>query len=503
MNSSKQVNVLDEGLPQLTLRDIISPIFRHKRLVITVFLGVLVLSALVAWGWAARYYVSTMQVVVEQTRTDPAITTGLNAAVQTNRPVTTDQIASEAALLQGDDMLRKVAVTCGLTEKKHWSLSSLFLPSDPVQRREVETAHAAAGIAKALKVDSEKTSDVIDVKFGSLGNPQTPACVLSNLSQLYLQKHLELRRPAGSTQFFADETEKYKEELQNDDNQLANFGVKEGVAAPDVLRTNMAQQVANSEGSLYQARQAIAADEDRIKNEEGQMQKTAPRTLTVQSTNAANSLMENLQSTLLADQVKRTELLTKFEPTYPLVKQVDQEIAETQAAIEKAQSMKYVNETTDRDPVYQYLQEDLAKTKADLSAQQATANELTASIQSMKQQMVALDAQAIRQNQLDRAQKADEANYLLYLDKREQERASDALDKKRIADVAIAVPPIVPVLPAHSPQLILALGFVAAIILSLGSGLIAEYLDPSFRTPDELAEILNMPVLASVPKQAA
>jgi uncharacterized protein involved in exopolysaccharide biosynthesis len=503
MNSSKKGNVLDEGLPQLTLRDIISPIFRHKRLVITVFFSVLVLAALAAWGWAARYYVSTMQVVVQQTRTDPAITAGLNAAVQTNRPVTTDQIASEVALLQGDDMLRKVAVNCGLTEKKHWSLSNLFLPSDPAQRREVETANAATAIAKALKVDSEKTSDVIDVKYGSLGNPETPACVLSSLSQLYLQKHLELRRPAGSTQFFADETEKYKEELQNDDDQLANFGVKEGVAAPDVLRTNMAQQVANSEGSLYQARQAIAADQDRIKNEDSQMSKTTPRTLTVQSTNAANSLMENLQSTLLADQVKRTELLTKFEPTYPLVKQVDQEIAETQAAIEKAQSMKYVNETTDRDPVYQFLEEDLAKTKADLSSQEATATELTASIQSMKQQMVALDAQAIKQNELDRAQKADEANYLLYLDKREQERASDALDKKRIADVAIAVPPIVPVLPAHSPQLILALGLVAAIILSLGSGLLAEYLDPSFRTPDELAEILNMPVLASVPKQAA
>ena len=71
MSPSKTKNVLDEGLPELSLRDILLPIFRHKRLVIGVFCGVMLLAALVAWGWAARYYVSSMQVVVDQSRSDP------------------------------------------------------------------------------------------------------------------------------------------------------------------------------------------------------------------------------------------------------------------------------------------------------------------------------------------------------------------------------------------------------------------------------------------------
>jgi uncharacterized protein involved in exopolysaccharide biosynthesis len=503
MSPSKTKNVLDEGLPELSLRDILLPIFRHKRLVIGVFCGVMLLSALVAWGWAARYYVSSMQVVVDQSRSDPAITTGENAAVQTNRPVTADQIASEIALLQGQDILRNVATTCGLAQKKHWSPSSLFLPEDPVQRQAAETEAAAAGLGKSISVEPEKSSDVIDVKYGSLGNPETPACVLRNLSQLYLQKHLELKRPAGSTEFFADQTEKYKDQLANDEAQLSAFGRTEGVAAPDVLRTNMAQQVANAEGSLYDARQAIVADQRRIKDVEGQLAKLSPRTITQQSTNAADTLMQNLQSTLLADQVKRTELLTKFQPTYPLVVEVDQEIKETQAAIEKAKDMKYVNETTDRDPTYAFLQEDMAKTQADLASQQGTANALVNSINSMKMQMVDLNTKAVQQDTLLRAEKADEANYLLYLDKREQERSSDALDRMRIADVAIAVPPIVPAMPAHSPLLVMMIGFVLATVMGIGAGVLAEYLDPSFRTPAEVAESLGMPVLASVPRQVA
>jgi capsular polysaccharide biosynthesis protein len=62
---------------------------------------------------------------------------------------------------------------------------------------------------------------------------------------------------------------------------------------------------------------------------------------------------------------------------------------------------------------------------------------------------------------------------------------------------------MVPVLPAFSPLLALIVGFVFAVVVSLSSGYIAEYLDASFRTPSEVAEALNMPVLASVPKQAA
>ena len=65
--------------------------------------------------------------------------------------------------------------------------------------------------------------------------------------------------------------------------------------------------------------------------------------------------------------------------------------------------------------------------------------------------------------------KANEANYLLYLASAKQERTSDGLDQKKIANVAIAVPPVVPVLPAHSPWLVMLLGLFGATALSVGA----------------------------------
>jgi uncharacterized protein involved in exopolysaccharide biosynthesis len=503
MNNSISPKRIDDSLPEFTLRDILSPIFRHKRLVFSVFSLIFLLSILFAWFIVANYYVTTVQILVQQDRSDPAVTTGQNAAVQTGKEITTDQITSEIALMQGRDLLRSVVTACGLAEKGHSSLSDLFLPQDPAQRKAAKVERATTGLGKSLKINTEKTSHVIEVKYGAMGNPQVPSCVLQNLSQLYLAKHLQLRRPPGASEFFTQQTDEYKKALANDETQLTNFSRNEGVSAPDVLRTNMATNVANSDAALYQAHQAIAADEQRIKNDEAQLGTTKPRILTQQSTNADSTLLENLQANLLAAQVKRTQLMLKFEPTYPAVKEVDQEIAETQDAIKKAESMKYVNETTDRDNTYEFLREDIAKSKSDLASQQATANELLASIHKMKMQMVDLDKKAVTQEALLREQKADETNYLLYLSKREQERSADALDQRGIADVAIAVPPMVPVLPAFSPLLALIVGFVFAVVVSLSSGYIAEYLDASFRTPSEVAEALNMPVLASVPKQAA
>ena len=122
-------------------------------------------------------------------------------------------------------------------------------------------------------------------------------------------------------------------------------------------------------------------------------------------------------------------------------------------------------------------------------------------VHAMQSEMVSLDAKAVKQGALLREAKANEAN-CLYLTKREQKQDSDALDEKRIANVAIAVPAEVPALPSRSPISILIPGFFLAVLGGIGAGYLAELMDPSFRTPAEVEEMLNISVLAAVPKQA-
>ncbi len=505
MNKTNLKSRLNEVLPEWTTRDLLTPLFRHKGLVFLVFIAVFGLAIYLDWSVVSKYYVASMQIVVQQHRSDPSISAGQTGAIMnTSRGVSPDQISSEMAILHGEDMLKSVVRTCGLanTEGK-FSIAELFFPRDPEHLKAARFEKAAASMEKGLKVEAAKVSDVIEVRYGMVGDPQTPACALQNLGKLYLQKRLQLERPPGSSQFFAEQADKYGKELADTEKQLVAFSHDQQVAAPDVLRTDLAQQLSVAMASLYTTQQAIAADQNRLADLNRQLTSTPERITTQQISNSAMTLLQQLEASLLAAQVKRRELLTKYDPSYPLVVQTDEEIASTQKAIEKARSFNYMNQTTDQNPTYQFLHEDFAKTQADLASQKATAAATKASISRMHEQMVSLDAQSVKQGALIREQKANEANYLLYLNKREQERAADALDARSIADVSIAVPAVPPALPAINPLLAGIGGFVLAMLSAIAAGFMAERMDPSFRSPVEVSDTLNIPVLASLPRQAA
>src|SRR5215467_5856117 len=378
---------LNELLPAWTVRDVLTPLFRHKGAVFSVFVLVFGLSIYLVSTVIAHYYVASMQIVVQQHRTDPSISAGQTGAIMnTTHGVSPDQISSEMAILKGGDMLRSVAETCGLAEENGFSPSELFFPREPERRKAAKFEKAATSLEKGLKVEAAKVSDVIEVRYGMVGDPRTPACALQNLGKLYLQKRLQLQRPPGSSQFFAEQTEKYGKDLADVEGRLTQLSHDQKVAAPDVLKTDLAQQLSVAIAALHTTEQAISADLNRLADLQRQMSSTPERITTQQVSNSAMTLLQQLEASLLAAQVKRRELLTKYDPSYPLVVQVDEEIASTQKAIEKAKSFNYVNQTTDQNPTSEYLHQDYAKTQADLASQKATAAAAKASIDRMHNQ---------------------------------------------------------------------------------------------------------------------
>jgi capsular polysaccharide biosynthesis protein len=67
-------------------------------------------------------------------------------------------------------------------------------------------------------------------------------------------------------------------------------------------------------------------------------------------------------------------------------------------------------------------------------------------------------------------------------------------------NVAIAEAATLPVLPVHSPWLYASLGLLLAVMLSLGLAFTLDFLDPSFRTPNEVEDYLDIPVFAAIPR---
>ncbi len=496
--STAEAEKAREELPELNLREMVTPIFRQRRAVMGTFIAALLGVLAIALLWAPHYYVATMQVLVEQTRVDPAISPGQSLPAA-SRQISLDQVNSEMTLLQGTDMLRKVVDSCGLANYDA-SFRDRFRNGSAEQIRAIKREAAVVQLAGHLKVMVEAGSDVINVKYGRLGEPEIPACVLQHLGQLYLEKHVMLQRPGGSADFFSVETANYRQLLEQAEQKLVEFGRAEGVAAPEILRTDLAQQTATAEAQRTQAFQLVATDTQRISTERGQMAVIPLRAQTTETTLDSTLLLQNLNSNLVNAKIRRSQLLLKYEPSYPLVKEVDSEIALTEAAVQTAQSTSYTNRTTDRDHVYEFLREDVAKTEADLATERSLIKALGVSIASLQKEMVRMDGLSINKAALERDAKSAEGDYLLYQSKREQARISDELDRKGVANVAIAVPAVVPVLHAYPPSRILMLGIPFAMLLAMTAAYLAEYLDPSLRTPTEVAEALGIPVLAAIPR---
>jgi uncharacterized protein involved in exopolysaccharide biosynthesis len=482
-----------------SLRDLAAPLFRRKRVLIATFL-VAFLLVILAGILMPPQFTSHMSVLVNRERLDPLVTTeAMPQLLNVSSPLSEEEINSEAELLKSSDVLEKVVLANGLQDLHQNRFLEMLHPKRDEAGR---VARAVRTLAKTLKVEATGKTNLIEVTYSS-PDPRLSYAVLKALGDLYVEKHIQVHERPGSYEFFAQEAQRYHEALEDSENKLRRFGEQQGAAAPDLERTNMAVQVTSSIGQLHLVQEAIAGDEQRIRSDQQQMHVTPERSPTQQASSPADRLIDGLQATLLAAQTKRTQLALKYDASYPLVQEADQEIAQAKDAIAEAEKTRYVTQATDRDPTFELLREDLARAKADLAAQHASLAVVRSSIESMQSQMVDLDQKSLTQRGLLREAKANEDNYLLYLSKREQERTSTALDKTRIANVAIAIPPAIPVLPGLSVLFVVQFALGLATVLAIVLAYAVDYFDPSFHTPAEAIDILGIPLVVGMPKRTA
>jgi uncharacterized protein involved in exopolysaccharide biosynthesis len=238
----------------------------------------------------------------------------------------------------------------------------------------------------------------------------------------------------------------------------------------------------------------------RIQELDAQLAKLPERTITQVRSADNPELLRALKASLLDLELKKTQILTKFEPNHRLVREVEQQILQAKAAIAAERLSPLRDETTDQDANHEWAKAELQKAQVEmkgLEAREATTSAHLAGYRALARQ---LGEDAITQDDLTSSAKAAQENYLLYVKKREEARMGDALDEGGIVNAAIAEQPVVPALPVWPAGAVVLVGFVAALTSGTGAAFAADYLDPALRTPEEVMACLEIPVLASIPE---
>jgi uncharacterized protein involved in exopolysaccharide biosynthesis len=476
-----------------TLRDFVAIGFRHKRLLILCFSGLL-LGTVLATVLIPPKYQAITKILVKRERVDPVVTSQRSDPMQVKEDVGEEELNSEIELIGSDDVLRQTVIANGL--HKHKSMLS-YVGIHPSEEEKI--SKAVLRLKADLHVELLKKSTIISLTYSS-SNPKLAVKVLESLSNAYIDKHLAVHRPAGQVKFFEQETERYHQNLEAAENQLKNFAGEQGGVAPQLARDMTLQKLNDFSATLESTQAEMAATEQRIRDLQKQMGSTPDRLTTQVRESDDAQVLEHLKSTLMTLELKRTELLTKYQPTYRLVQEVDKQVADTKAAITAEQSKPLKEQTTDQNPTYSWIRTELAKSQSDYSALQARAAATATIVKIYEANARNLEEKGLIHQDLTRAAKTSEENYLLYLRKQEEARMADALDEGRILNVAVAESPNVPLVPTNSPFIFGMVGVLLSATVSLGIVFTVEYMDSSFRTPSEVITELNIPVLASVPR---
>jgi uncharacterized protein involved in exopolysaccharide biosynthesis len=478
--------------PLPTLRDIIAVLFRRRWPMLAAFVLV-VIAVAVSGVWIPKYE-AQMKILALRQRSDAMVTPSANAPGQfSNDQVSEEDLNSEVELLNSNDILRKVVLSTNLVRQFGLSKES---------EDAVSIAKAVRKLSKDLKIEPLRKTNVISVSYQAR-DPRMAEEVLKALAAAYTEKHLEVHRPSGEFKFFDQQTEQYKQGLNQAQEKLTDFNKGAGVVSAELERDSALQQAEAFDNNARQAQTALLETEQRVTALQAQLQTIKPRMTTVVRSSDNPQLFEQLKSTLLNLELKRTELLTKYEPTYRLVQEVDQQIADAKSAISAEESKPIRDETSDQNPDYQWVQAELTKGRDDLSGLKERAAAAAAVAKKYHDDAQRLDQNMVVQQNLLQDAKTQKENYLLYERKREEARISNALDQGGILNVTLAEQPVVPSLPKRSPLVVALLTLLLAGTFGLSTAFVLDFMDPTFRTPDELAGYLGAPVLASLPKSDA
>jgi polysaccharide biosynthesis protein PslE len=479
---------LIKGSPVRALAD---GFFRQRRIFVAVF--VMVLLPVVLWTLIAKkQYRSEMKFLLENNRSNAVITADRSASPSVTE-ITEQQINSELDILGSEDVIGAVADPA-------W----VALPPNKKKSPEALKSHGQKMVdfRKRLKIDPSRRSNVITVSLAA-PSPAEATAALELFSSAYLAHRKLLSRPSGTSSFFAEEAHRYQDAWQQANRQLVEFQQRNHLISVPQTEETLNKAIASYEDDERSNGASLSELEGRLSESRHAARTVPQRQKTQQHVSFSQGSVDQMRTMLVQLENRRTELLTRYTEKERLVQEVERQIADTTASLNAALTLKGSEDVTDINPAWQEVQSSLVEGRIEQRALRAKSSSLKHSISSLRNQLSRLQSLDVPFNALE--EKADQArsNFELFAQKRDQAQIEDAMDERKMVNIAVAESPTFPFKPvAPKPLLNAALGLFTAFFLAAGTVLLAELSRTTVATARELESLSRYPVLATAPYDA-
>lgn len=464
----------------------LNTLFRNKRSMFTAF----ILSVLVA------YALSLLNKPVYEAKSTVLVKLGREYLVRAESgdrmppTLSVDRdaiISSELQILSSKELRDKVVGELQVAK----IYPELLLA--PIQR---PADVAAARLEQDLKTAKVKNSNVIEISFRH-ENPQVAAQVVNTLVDRFREKHLQVFREPQSI-FLQQQLDKYSERLLSSEHALESFKRDHDVFSLEEQRSLLLRQKMDADAALKLNNNSIRELQKKVATLKGQLS-AVYRSNDSYTIPDGNNNIQDAKARLLALLLEQQQLLRKYTPSNKLVINSKNEIEIVKKFISELEREEKTKARTGNQ-IYLDLYREMLMSEAALNSLQAKNDSLRSQLQEINGYLRSINQNEQKLENLKREKTVNEKNYQVYLERVEESRMLDEMNRQKLANISVIQPATVPVKPVSPGRAkIVLMGVLAGVVLAVGVAFIMEKTDRTFSTPEKVEKILGIPVLVSVP----
>jgi succinoglycan biosynthesis transport protein ExoP len=441
-------------------------------------------------------YKATAKVSIE---TSTALSTLLSLLSVDTKRVSSAPDGAEKYELMGDDVVK--ATVRPLLRQLIFNLQLRDRDHDLIEPDELIDPSLKKLILPEPYIEVEQYEDTNIIEIAAISSYAEEAMMIANtLADLYIEDQLNQKRAEyGNARKFIqskidNERSKYFSLLKS----IRDYSTDEKIVDLDTEIENDLTRLSELHESYEQIKLSIADSRASIKKIAGQW--SGIKEFRVASSEIEDSsLLQSLKEDLYGYEIELARVSTEFTSDHPNVKQVKSKIEKAKDIIKREPSKIFKSEITEVDPLYDDLAKKLLSEHVNLVSLEAKREAIDESIRRLQEHLMKYPTIAMRQKELKLPAAASETVYSTLLRYLDQIGIAESitLSEIRVIDPAVKPNLLDPYFPKR--RLSCFLGFFLGLFWGLIGAFLAEYLDDTIHTSEDLHECKTLIPLGTIP----
>ena len=382
---------------------------------------------------------------------------------------------------------------------------------------EAEIIHSRAVISRAvekLKVDDRNKvfQDIRDslsvvrprnttiMRISTQGpTPQKAAEYANAVADAFLEWHLLTRREqlSAGRKFIEDQVQKVAVTLREAEDRLAAYKVRTGQVDLSSQTQAAVARISSLQSQLQTAtieRKGLETNLVQTRAQLGLQAETVTRpTWTVQD----DPRLAQLRAQLTSQEIDLATLRQQYTDEHPRVVAILARIEEIKKQMAQLSTIQMASQVRELNPLRRRFATNIIQMQIDREALLAREAALSSLLAQSQRDLRSLPPAELEITRLMRDELVAEGTYVLLRQKLQEARIAEASVVGDFRIVDRAVPRRTPVVPRVGLNTLL--GVLAGLVFGVGLAYLGEAFDTSFRTPEEAATSLGLPLLAAIP----